>query len=66
MIIIPAMKIMVAQLIPLVASSALPAAYQKLLVKILDIFSVSRTASMSFIMIPNTPISVVAPQNKVT
>ena len=56
---------MVAQLIPLVLSDAVPASYQKPSVKIGAILSVSHAAPKSRIPIPNTPIKVARAQPNV-
>lgn len=65
-IIIPAIKMMVAQLIPLELSSEAPAVYQKPGVKMFAMFSVDHTASKLLRQIPNTITSVASPQQRVT
>ena len=64
-IIIPAMKMIVCQLMPEEASEDSPAAYQKAVVKMLFTFSVSQTALMLRIPSPNTRTSVSRPQPRV-
>ena len=64
--IIPAMKMIVAQLIPLELSDASPASYQKPGVKMEWIFSVSNAAFISCMHTPNTSTSVARPQPSVT
>ena len=64
MIIMPAIKMIVAQLIPLEDSSA-SFAYQKPTVKMFFTLRVSITASHECIPKPNTKSSVKAPQTKV-
>ena len=65
-IIIPAMNIMVAQLIPLEVSAALPAWYQKSTVNRALKLRVSIMAPVSFIQSPKTSRSVAAPHVRVT
>ena len=66
MTIIPAIKMIVAQLIPLELSDALPASYQKSGVKMDWIFNVSIAAFISCMNTPNTSTSVARPQPRVT
>ena len=66
MIIMPAMKIMVSQLIPAEASPPCPAGYQKLNVKIARRFSVSQIAAGLCITNPNTRTSTRRPHTSVT
>ena len=64
--IMPAIKMMVAQLMPAVLSSALPAVYQKPTVKMLLRLRVSVIASMLLIARPKTPARVRMPHANVT
>ena len=66
MIIIPAMNMIVAQLMPALLSSAAPDTCQNSRVNILLRFSVVRIASRSLITKPNTTVSVRKPQPSVT
>lgn len=66
MIIIPAINIMVAQLIPLEDSLVSPVWYQKSIVPISLKFRVFTMASMLCIPSPNTKMSVSNPQSSVT
>ena len=63
--IIPARKIIVAQLIPPVLSDEAPALYQNESVKMFLIFNVSSIASMLCIATPNTRTSVASPHTNV-
>ena len=63
--IIPARKMIVAQLIPPVLSDEAPASYQNESVKMFLIFNVSSIASMLCIATPNTRTSVASPHTNV-
>ena len=63
-IIMPAMKMIVAQLIPEELSSEAP--YQKPWVNMLPMLSVCQMAFISFMQIPNTRTRVASPQQRVT